>query len=433
MYRILTLLALFLGGAAAAQPRTATENRELPRGGLFPCATAQEAADNAATHRYRTPVEGWTSTGGRYEASFTVPFAWSNRQVLLHVESVPTAWELRINGRRAAFDCDGNTPADFNITRYVQEGRNTVAICPTFATETAPLESWKRTSAAQLGAVWLTSPATMGVRDVLVQCAFGEADRTTARAEVGIVVKSYALNPRTSRIEYELLAPDSTSVLTGYERLTLQMRGEDTIRFLTAVPDSLLWSAERPQRYTLRLRTQYEGRYVEYIELPIGFRTVEADARSLRINGREAALKLREVAPTLSVEALQQLRDEGCNAIRLTTGAAAPHLYESCDTIGLYVIAQAPIDTRSSGKSRRKGGNPSNDPAWRPFFAERVANTFHTTKRHPSVIAFSIADDSANGICLYEAYLGLKALDDPRPILYPAAAGEWNTDPFITR
>ena len=433
MYRILTLLALFLGGAAAAQPRTATENRELPRGELSPCATAQEAAEGAATHRYRTPVEGWTSTGGRYTAAFTVPFAWSNRQVLLHVESVPTAWELRINGRPAAFDCDGNTPADFNITRYVQEGRNTVEICPAFATETAPLESWKRTATPALGEVWLTSPATMGIRDVLVQCAFGEADRSTARAEVGIVVKSYALNPRTSRIEYELLAPDSTPVLSGYERLTLQMRGEDTIRFLTAVPDTLLWSAERPQRYTLRLRTQYEGRYVEYLELPIGFRTVESDARGMRINGRDVALHVRDVAPTVSAETLVQLRETGCNTIRLATGAAAPHLYDHCDSIGLYVIAQAPIDTRSSGTSRRKGGNPSNDPAWRPFFAERVTNTFHTTKRHPAVIAFSIADDSANGICLYEAYLGLKSLGDPRPILYPAAAGEWNTDPFIVR
>ena len=433
MYKILTLLALFLGGTLAAQPRTSTENRELPRGLTIACATAQEAAEGATTHRYRTPVEGWTTAEGRYTASFTVPFAWSNRQVMLHVESVPTAWELRINGRRAAYDCDGNTPADFNITRYVQEGRNTVEIAPAAAWETSQLESWKRTAVPQLGEVWLTSPATMGIRDVLVRCDFIEGDRTAARAEVDIVVKSHALNPRTSRIEYELFAPDNTPVFTGYEQLTLQMRGEDTVRFLTSIPDTLLWSAEHPQHYTLRLRTQHEGRYLEYLELPIGFRTVESDARGVRINGRDAALKLREAAPTSSVAALQQLRAEGYNAIRLTPGAVAPHLYTTCDTIGLYVVAQAPIDTRSSGASRRKGGNPSNDPAWQPFFAERVANSFHTAKRHPSVIAFSIADDSANGICLYEAYLQLKALGDPRPVIYPAAAGEWNSDPFIVR
>ena len=88
------------------------------------------------------------------------------------------------------------------------------------------------------------------------------------------------------------------------------------------------------------------------------------------------------------------------------------------------------MDTRRSGDSRRVGGNPSNDPAWREAYAERAANSYHTTKLHPSVIAFSLATHSANGINLYESYLAMKRLHETRPFVYPEAGGEWNSDPL---
>lgn len=106
----------------------------------------------------------------------------------------------------------------------------------------------------------------------------------------------------------------------------------------------------------------------------------------------------------------------------------SPTLYDTCDTLGMYVIVQAPIDTRSSGESRRIGGNPSNDPEWLGAYVERTADSYHASKRHPSVIAFSLATQSANGINLYESYLDMKKSGDPRPFIYPDAAGEWNSD-----
>lgn len=91
-------------------------------------------------------------------------------------------------------------------------------------------------------------------------------------------------------------------------------------------------------------------------------------------------------------------------------------------------MAQAPIDTRRSGESRRKGGNPSNDPEWQPAYLERTENSYHTTKRHPSVVAFALATQSANGINLYESYLNMKRFGDSRPFIYPDAGGEWDSD-----
>ena len=70
----------------------------------------------------------------------------------------------------------------------------------------------------------------------------------------------------------------------------------------------------------------------------------------------------------------------------------------------------------------------SNDPAWKAAFIERAEHAYHTAKRHPSVIAFSLAHNSANGICLYESYLHMKQQADTRPMIYRDAEGEWNSD-----
>ena len=206
------------------------------------------------------------------------------------------------------------------------------------------------------------------------------------------------------------------------------MRREDTLRFLARIPANLLWSAELPTQYTRRLKTQHEGRYMEYIEVPLGFRTVEVQNGQLAVNGTPVTLRTREVPAHASADEIAALRGQGYNTLKLLPGPVSPTLYGTCDTLGMYVIVQAPIDTRRSGESRRKGGNPSNDPEWQPAYLERTENSYHTTKRHPSVVAFALATQSANGINLYESYLNMKRFGDSRPFIYPDAGGEWDSD-----
>lgn len=426
--RILTtLLLLFSCNLLVAQPYSATENRELPRGMIVPCYSAADAAAGAESHRYRTPITEWTAEGNRLAADLISTFAWTNRQVILHIESAPSDYELWVNGRPTATNRDGNSPADFNITKRLKEGRNRVEIILNRPSDLAPIEGWK-TGNEPLGKVWVVASPTMGVRDVLVKTSLNSEDPTQATAEVGIVVKSYALNPRSVRLYYELENPAGERVVHGQSDLTLQMRGEDTVRFIATVPDTLLWSSEKPQHFTLRLKTQREGRYTEYHQYPLGLRTVSHRGGKVVINGHESALQIVPCPPTATPEMLAEIRRSSANTIRLNPGAVASHLYAVCDTLGLYVIPQAPIDSHKAGPSRHVGGNPSNDPAWVPFYLERVENSYHSTKRHPSVIGFSIATESANGIALYESFLSMKRLGDERPVIYPSAEGEWNTD-----
>lgn len=430
MRTILSILAFFSMSAACAQQYVASYGLEAPRGQLTVYPTA-DAAQNplADDNRYLTPLDQWERNGNTLSTSFTVPFAWTNRQVFFCLEQASGEYEVRINGRKAAYNADGNAPASVNITKLVGEGRNLVEVTITRPAPTALLESWHSDPEPALAGAGIMSQPTMHIRDILTRTRLAEDG--DASSEVAIVVKSDAFNPRTSRIHYDLLSPAGTSVATGYRDLTLDMRREDTVRFLARIPKDSLWSATRPTLYTLRLKTQYEGRYEEYVQIPLGFRSAEVVEKRMAINGEPVTLRVREIPANTAPEELGKLRNEGYNTFRLLPGPVSEPLLDSCDRWGVYVIAQAPIDTRNSGDSRRVGGNPSNDPQWKEAYIERTANSYHTTKRHPSVIGFSLAVQSANGINLYESYLNLKRFGDSRPLIYRDGGGEWNNDPFL--
>lgn len=431
MRTIISIIALFSLGSLCAQPFEPSRGRELPRGEVLAYPTQQEAtARDGGDNRYFTRLPEWTRRGNVFSVPFTVPFAWANRQVLFFLGSASADYAVRVNGEEVAYNSDGNLPAEFNLTRFVHEGRNTLEIVVASPSTVAPLESWKSSPAPAIGQAWVMSQPTLRVRDVLVRTTRSD-EGSDATAEIGVVVKSSALNPRTSRIYYELLDPTGEQAAAGFKEITLDMRREDTLRFLTRIPAHQLWSAELPTRYTLRLKTQHEGRYAEYLEFPLGFRTIDVEAARLSVNGQPVTLRVREVSPQIGEQEIAVLREQGINTLKLQPGVVRPGLYDFCDMQGLYVIAQAPVDTRNSGTSRRKGGNPSNDPAWQGAFLERAGDSYHTAKRHPSVIAFSLADSSANGINLYESYLHIKQFGDDRPVIYPDAAGEWNSDPLM--
>ena len=427
MRTILSILALFSLCGLSAQEYAPSHGRELPRGELlvYPSAEAATAADGG-DNRYFTRLKEWNLRDNVFSTDFTVPFAWANRQVLFHLGWASGDYEIRVNGRTAAYNADGNAPAEFNLTKLTKEGRNTLEVILAEPSPTAPLESWKESPAPAIGRAWIMSQPTLRIRDILTATRLAEDGGATA--EVAVVLKSDALNPRTSRIHYELLSPTGERAAAGHKDITLKMRGEDTLRFLARIPSNMLWSAELPTQYTLRLRTQHEGRYVEYAELRLGFRTVEMSEGRMSVNGLPVTLRVREVPAAITENEIAALREQGYNTLRLLPGPVPESLLDFCDLQGLYVIAQAPIDTRRSGDSRRVGGNPSNAPEWQGAYLERTENSYHTTKRHPSVVAFSLASKSANGINLYESYLNMKRFGDSRPFVYPDAGGEWNSD-----
>ncbi len=430
MRKILSLIASFLlCGMAWGQDCPPSTGKEQPRGKVVVYPTAEEAHRAAASgNKYVRNVGEWTREGSTLTAEFYVPFSWINRQVLLRIDWVSGDYRVKVNGREVGYNANSSAAAEFNVTKKVNEGRNTLEVELVREPGVEKMESWREEDLLLAGKARVMSQPTLRIRDVLVDSWRGNDEDTTVMAEVAVVVKTEALNPRKSRFHYELLSPKGERRAGGYRDITLDMRREDTVRFLANVPVGELWDTDSMFMHTLLLKTQHDGRYEEYIEQPVGFRMIEHHDGVVKVNDREVELRATEVRPDITAEEVAALRQQGYNTLQLLPGTVDDALYTACDSLGVYVIVQAPVNTLKSGEERTLGGNLSNNPAWAAAFEERVMESYHAAKRHPSVISFSIAQKSSNGINLYESYLKMKALKERRPVIYRDAAGEWNSD-----
>ncbi len=420
------LLLLFASGLYAQT--VPSLGCEAPRRTIKPYASVEEALRSSdEPSRYISPLVEWkrTEEGGSVTLSTTYiyPAAWLNRQLLVRVESASSGYTVIANGSEVGHTTNGTNPAEFNVTRKSQQGTNELQIIFSGENPTAPLLT---TGAPNLGKVSIVAQPTIRVRDIDNSTRLN--DSGDAIAEFNIVVKTDALNPKSSRIHYELLAPDSSRLTHGYRDITLEMRGEDTVSFAAVVPAKLLWSIHNPTLLRLVVRNQVEGRYAENIAVPIGLREVKYADNKLTVNGKQAALRVAEVTATVSEDEIIRLKMQGYNAVVVPAGIAADALYARCDSMGIYAIPQAAIDTSHGATHIKRDGNPSNNPMWKEFYLSRMGEMYHSAKSHPSVVAFSLGGGKTNGINLYDSYLMLKVLEPNRPILFFGGGGEWNND-----
>lgn len=441
MKRFLSIIALvFAVGALSAQeydsPEYVSLGRELPRSKTLPYPTAEEAqalGSGAVASKYLRPVTGWTRTeepdATVFTSKYVIPFVWLSRQAILYVDEASGAYEVIINGQKVGYAANAFTSAEFNITKASKEDVNTISIRILKDHWSRRMEDFVETREPRVGETYVISQPTIRVRDV-VHNTDVDLKSEYANVEVGLIVKTESLNPKTARIHYELIAPDTTVVTQGYKDVTLGMRGEDTVKFMARIPYVLTWCADMPVRYRLNIKTQIEGRYAEYQSRMIGFRDIDINEEGdFMINGIKTELFYRDFDPLKVTEKdIIAARVLKYNALRFKMGAVPQNVYRMCDSLGMYVIAQIPINTSKSGLSRRIGGNPSNDPKWKAAYLDRAETAYRTTCGQASVIGYVMAEESSNGINLYETYLRLKALERKRPILYIEAAGEWNSD-----
>lgn len=418
------------GHRPVAQP--VAEGRELPRTQTISYNSEERAvAAGREASQYFQPLTDWrreqlADGNVRYSTTFKIPFAWFDRQNFVYIGGVGSSYEVEVNGQVVGSNHSGRSAAEFDISEAAKEGMNNLSVTVHAASAAAALSPCETTIT---GETYVVSQPKVRIRD-FVATANLAGDKSSL--ELGVIVKTSLLNPKTVRVYYALTAPDGTAGPYGHRDTEIEMRGEDTVRFFVPLDNAKPWSHEIPNLYTLSLKLQHEGRYTEYISYKIGLRTVEMRDGSMLVNGHDVPLYVAEYRAEGGREAvaaaLARFKADGINTIKVVGGPQPDYFYSECDRLGLYVCAQADIDTRASGDSRRVGGNPSNDPRWEEAYKDRVMTMYHTAQNHPSAVMFSLADNSSNGYNLYESYLALKSVECARPVVYLGADGEWNTD-----
>ena len=414
--------------------------REIPRTRTI-CYDSEQAALEGSheASQYFQPLTGWSLSKSddneesvTHKNSFKFPFAWADRELLFYVESADAPYEVYVNGTLAGYNQSAGNAAEFNITEYAEEGINSVEVVLHGDADAQVLVGRSAEKEPFItGETYIVAQPRVRIRDYILR---NMTEGDDAVIELGVILKSELLNPKTMMLHYSLFSPEGEMITFGRREREIEMRQEDTIYFVINIPDVKLWSPEEPNLYTLVLKSQNEGRYWEYVPYRIGVRTVNVEEGKLLVNGRTFPLRMAEYeaeTTEVALNDLAKLKEQDINTI-ITSSPQPEWFYDLCDEKGFFVFSGADIDTGQIGDVRSVGGNPANDPRWENSYVDRMESMFYTSCNHPSVIAFSLSSGAGNGYNMYEAYLRAKEIvsgrGDGRPVVFDRAGGEWNTD-----
>lgn len=366
---------------------------------------------------------------GSYRTRFQVPSEWAGRQVFLVFDGVDSACHVWLNGHEVGYSQDSRLPAEFNITPYLREGDNVLAVRVYRWSDGTWLEDqdyWRLSGIFRDVYLMATPPVHLrdfaAVTDLDAACRDAVL-RVTARVRhyTGCLAAGYRVEAMLYDGERRPLWSDPIWAMVP------EGEAEAAVELAAPVANPRKWSAEDPYLYTLLLTLRDGGgRVLEVERCHVGFRKVEIRDGRLWING--VPVRLRGVnrhehdperghAVTVDsmVQDIRLMKQFNINAVRTSHYPNDPRWYDLCDRYGLYLIDEANVETHGLF------GEPANDPAWRPAFVDRVARMVERDKNHPSVIIWSLGNESGYGPNHDAMAAWVRAHDPTRPIHYEAA------------
>ena len=367
---------------------------------------------------------------GVYQRDFILPSHWNGRRIMVKFGAVKSAMYLYVNGREAGYSEDSKTPAEWDITRYLHEGRNRM---------TVKVIRWCNGSYLECQDMWRMSGITRDVEIyALPRDYIGDmriiADLDTVDYRRGQLDVLIDLNHEVAggRIEWSLDGIDW--VLTGSKRIE---SGDWFTGFTTEVGEVQAWSDSTPTLYTLTVQLfNTAGRETERIVKKIGFRHIDIRNGQLRLNGKP--MEIRGVnrhehsmhgGHYVTREEMRQdialMKQIGINAVRTSHYPDDEYWYDLCDSAGIYVWDEANVESHAQGYDEHSLAKKQD---WLNPILDRIYNMFRRDRNHPSVIAWSLGNECGNGICFEEAYRILKSKDPTRPVVYERAELNANTD-----
>ncbi len=377
---------------------------------------------------------------GLYRTEFSIPLLLRDRDVFLCFDGIKGGVTVYINGEKVGYSEDSKTRAEFLINDYIREGVNTLAVEVMRWSTGSYLECqdfWRLSGFERDVYIW-SQPQTR-IDDFRVEATL-DSTYQTGIMNLEIALKNTFINPTGyMQVWYEI--EDENQKIIDYSYVEMEMAGHslDTVRFSAELPKVKKWSAENPNLYSLVLKVKQGGRFVEYTSAKIGFRTTEVIGDDLLINGQRVLLKGvnyhehdevtgHYLSQETIIKDMKLMKEANINAIRTSHYPQGRKFYELADKYGFYVVSEANIESHGMGFDKRKGGSLANNPIWLNSHLERTENMYEQVKNHPSVVIWSLGNESGNGYNLYQTYNYLKSVDSLRPVQYQGAELEWNTD-----
>ena len=369
---------------------------------------------------------------GSYRRTVDIPAAWAGRQIVAHFGSVTSNIYLWVNGRYVGYSEDSKLEAEFDLTPYVKPGRNLIAFQVFRWCDGTYLEDQDFFRLSGVGRdCYLYARDKRQITDIQVDAA------PSANYTAGTVAVK-AFFPKQARgcsVELALTDAQGRSVASQQLRVT-----KDEERCTLDAGKVALWSAETPVLYglTATLRAP-AGEVIEVIPLRIGFRDVKIEGGQLLVNGRPVLIKganRHEMDPDYGyyvsegrmLEDIRIMKENNINAVRTCHYPDDARWYSLCDQYGLYVVAEANIESHGMGYGEK---TLAKNPLYAKAHLERNERNVQRSINHPSVIIWSLGNEAGDGPNFDACYDWIKAYDPSRPIHHERAVyspGSRNTD-----
>ncbi len=374
---------------------------------------------------------------GTYRRTFAVPEAWRGRRTILHFAGVNSAFEVWLNGREVGYAEDSRTPAEFDLTPYLEAGDNLLAVRVWQHSDGSYLEDqdmWRLSGIFR--DVFLRSAAPADLADLEVQAGLAD-DHATGTLAVRAVLENDGASAAPLEALVELFDTDGTPLREATAAASLAPGERRTVELtLLPIPGVRRWTAETPDRYEMLVTLTRAGQPVSSHRLFAGFRRVEIQDGQLRINGQPVLIKgvnRHEIDPvsghTVSVESMRRdlllMKQLNLNAVRCSHYPNDPRFYALCDELGFYVVDEANIESHGMGYGPE---SLAKDPAWAQAHLERIRAMVERSKNHPSIVAWSLGNEAGDGPNFIAAAAWLKDRDPSRPVMSEQAGELPHTD-----
>jgi beta-galactosidase len=381
---------------------------------------------------------------GSYKTTFTIPDNWKGRQVYLHFGSVKSAMYLWINGKKVGYSQGSKIPAEFNITAFLRNGENSIALEVYRYSDGAYLEGqdyWKISGIER--DVFLFSTPAVHIRDFFAVPDLDD-DYRNASLSVAVEVQSHsAENTDTFLIQLNLLDSENRPVLESPITKDFQAsdKRESSIVFDLDIPNPKKWTAETPNLYTLLLSLiDGSGQATEVITCKVGFRKIEIADGQLLVNGvpiylkgvnrhEHDPVKGRYMREDSMIQDIRLMKKFNINAVRTSHYPNTPRWYELCDEYGLYVIDEANIESHGVEPYNPKK-TLTDKPEWKQAYLDRTIRMVERDKNHPCIIIWSLGNENGFGQNFVATYNWIKTRDPSRPVQSEDVGLEPYTDIF---
>nr|MBA3686601.1 DUF4981 domain-containing protein [Planctomycetota bacterium] len=369
---------------------------------------------------------------GLYRTTFSVPRGWAKRRVVLHFAGVESCFSVWLNGRAIGFGKDSRLPSEFDITDALAPGENTLAVQVIKWSDASYIEdqdNWRNAGIHRDVYLYATAPAW--IEDVFAKAGF---DPATGAGALRVRVK--AGGPRSAgwTAEARLFDAKGAPVLRKalraelpYELFGHTREIDHTVDLSADLAKVAPWSAEQPTLYTLVVALRDpRGQEVEATRTRVGFRSVEIKNRELLVNGRKVYIRganrhdhhdrdAKVVGRETMLADIAVLKAHNFNAVRCSHYPNDPLWLDLCDEHGLYLVDETDIECH------HHYGMIAHDPRYAAAFLDRGSRMVLRDRNHPSVIIWSLGNESGYGPNQDAMAAWMRHADGTRPIHYEGA------------